>query len=70
MIKRYGSEDAVRAEMIARQRKSRAHPNNKAGQHRGGFSNVDFARQAGERGRQVRYAKAKEASPDKNTAQS
>lgn len=38
--------------------------NKQAGKRRGGFSNVDFARQAGEKGRRSRYG-AKEAPQSK-----
>lgn len=58
MIERYGSEDAVRTEMKRRQEKSMLNPNRQKGQHRGGFSDIEFAKKAGERGRATRYGKS------------
>ena len=38
MIRRYGSEEAVRAEMQRRQEKSMLNQNKQKGSHRGGFN--------------------------------
>lgn len=53
MIARYGSEEAVRAEMVRRQQKSMLNPNRQKGKHHGGFNDRELAARAGRIGGKV-----------------
>lgn len=50
MVMRYGSEEAVRQEMVRRQQKSMLNPNRQKGKHRGGFNIPEVAARAGKLG--------------------
>lgn len=50
MVMRYGSEEAVRQEMVRRQQKSMLNPNRQKGKHRGGFNDLELASRAGKIG--------------------
>ncbi len=41
MLEKFGSEEAIKAEMKRRQEKSMLNPNRQKGVHKGGFSRMD-----------------------------
>lgn len=57
LLKRYGGEEGLKKHYQDMQRKSRTHPNNIKGQHRGGFSDTEFAKKASKLGVEARSAK-------------
>ena len=57
LLKKFGSEEAVSEYYRQLQQKSRLHPNNQKGNHKGGFSNKEFAKQASKLGVEARAKK-------------
>lgn len=54
MIEKHGSLEAVQEFMRAAQRKSMLNPNRQKGKHRGGFSDPEVARRAGQKSKRTK----------------
>lgn len=62
LLDKYGGEEGLKQHYRNMQKKSREHPNNQRGQHIGGFSNKELAREAGAKGGAVSKRRKKDVS--------
>lgn len=69
LLAKFGSEEAVSEYYREMQRKSRLHPNNQKGNHRGGFSDKEFAKKMSKLG-VARRAKKQQATQSQDNNQS
>ena len=57
LLEKFGSEEKISEYYRELQAKSRLHPNNQKGNHKGGFSDKKFAKQASKLGVEARVKK-------------
>ena len=70
LLKKFGSEEALREHYRDMKRKSMQHPNNRKGSAKGGFNNTEIAKQAGIKGRAKRYGHEENTPQNQDTSQS